>query len=61
MKLEELNGRYQHLRSELDAAYAELVWDGQRIDRIAAELIPVELALASFKFAGNDEEGAAHV
>ncbi|HEX4236029.1 MAG TPA: hypothetical protein VH041_17210 [Caldimonas sp.] len=61
MKLEELNGRYLHLRSELDAAYAEPVWDGQRIDRIAAEMIPVELALASFKFAGSDEEGGAHV
>jgi hypothetical protein len=61
MKLEELTGRYQHLRSELDAAYAEPVWDGQRIDRIAAEMIPVELALASIKFAGNDDEGASHV
>jgi hypothetical protein len=61
MELEELNGRYRHLRSELDAAYAEPVWDGQRIDRIAAEMIPVELALASFKFAGNDEQGEAHV
>ncbi|HEY2189483.1 MAG TPA: hypothetical protein VGH48_13060 [Caldimonas sp.] len=61
MELEELNGRYRLLRSELDAAYAEAIWDGQRIDRIAAEMIPVELALASFKLVGNDDEGGAHV
>jgi len=46
MQLDELNGKYQHLRTELDAAYAAPVWDSQRIDEIAAEMIPVELALA---------------
>ena len=56
MQLEELNGRYQDLRNELDAAYAAPVWDSNRINRIATELIPVELALASFKFQGNIEE-----
>lgn len=61
MQLEELNGRYQHLRSELDAAYAAPVWDSNRINRIATEMIPVELALASFQFQGSSEEGAAHV
>jgi hypothetical protein len=61
MQLEELNGRYQHLRNELDAAYAAPVWDSNRINRIAAEMIPVELALASFQFQGNTEEGSSHV
>jgi hypothetical protein len=36
------------------------VWDSNRIDRIAAEMIPVELALASFQFQCNGEEGANH-
>jgi len=60
MQLEELNGRYQDLRNELDAAYAAPVWDSNRINRIATELIPVELALASFQFQGNADEGANH-
>jgi hypothetical protein len=61
MQLEELNGRYQDLRNELDAAYAAPVWDSNRINRIATELIPVELALASFQFQDNADEGASHV
>ncbi len=61
MKLDELNGRYQHLRTELDAAYAEPVWDSTRINRIAAELIPVELALASFEYQHPGGQGASHV
>ena len=61
MQLDELNGRYQHLRNELDAAYAAPVWDSQQIDRIAAEMIPVELALASFRFQLHGDEGASHV
>ena len=61
MQLEELNGKYQHLRSELDAAYSAPVWDSNRINRIAAEMIPVELALASFQYQRSSEEGAAHV
>jgi len=61
MQLEELNDRYQDLRNELDAAYAAPVWDSNRINRIATELIPVELALASFQFQGNADEGASHV
>ena len=60
MQLEELNGRYQHLRNELDAAYAAPIWDSKTIDRIAAEMIPVELALASFQFQGHADEGAGH-
>ena len=61
MQLDELNGKYQHLRSELDAAYSAPVWDSNRINRIVAEMIPVELALASFQFKRNSEEGASHV
>jgi hypothetical protein len=60
MQLEELNGRYQHLRNELDAAYAAPVWDSNKINRITTELVPVELALASFQFQHNTEEGAGH-
>ena len=41
----ELNGRYEALRTELDAAYA--VWNSTAIDQIAEEIAQVELALAS--------------
>ena len=61
MQLDELNGKYQHLRTELDAAYAAPVWDPQRINQIAAEMIPVELALASLEYGRSREEGAGHV
>ncbi|MEO8310502.1 MAG: hypothetical protein ABI520_04955 [Caldimonas sp.] len=61
MQLDELNGKYQHLRTELDAAYAESVWDSNRINRIATEMIPVELALASFEYRHAQSEGADHV
>ena len=60
MELEELNGRYRHLRTELDAAYAAPVWDSNRINRIASEMIPVELALASLQYRSSDE-GVSHV
>ena len=61
MQLDELNGKYQHLGTELDAAYAAPVWDSQRINQIAAEMIPVELALASLEYGRAREEGAGHV
>jgi hypothetical protein len=61
MQLEELNGKYQDLRSELDAAYSAPVWDSNRINRIAAEMIPFELALASFLYQHTSDEGAVHV
>jgi hypothetical protein len=61
MQLDELNGKYQHLRTELDAAYAAPVWDSQRIDAIAAEMIPVELALASLEYGRARDDGAGHV
>jgi hypothetical protein len=61
MELDELNGRYQLLRSELDAAYAEAVWDSSRINRIAEELIPIELALASFEYQQPSGGGVSHV
>ena len=61
MQLDELNGKYQHLRTELDAAYAAPVWDSNRINQIATELIPVELALASLEYRRASDEGAAHV
>lgn len=60
MELDELNGRYRHLRTELDAAYSEPVWDSSRINRITEELVPVELALASFRFQSG-RDGACHV
>ncbi len=61
MHLDELNGRYQHLRTELDAAYAAPVWDSQRINQIASEMIPVELALASLEYRRDSDDGASHV
>ena len=48
----ELNGRYQRLRSELDAAYAGPVWNSSAIDRIAEEIAEVELALAAAQHTG---------
>ena len=61
MQLDELNGKYQHLRTELDAAYAAPVWDSQRINRIATEMIPVELALASLEYRDAQGQGTDHV
>ena len=52
----ELNGRYRRLRTELDAAYARPVWNSSRIDQIAAQIVQVELALAS---AQHDHTGRA--
>ena len=60
MKLDELNGKYQSLRSELDAAYAAPVWDSGRINRIADELVPVEYALASLQGGHADETSSTH-
>ena len=61
MQLDDLNGKYQHLRSELDAAYSAPVWDTNRINRITAEMVPIELALASVQRERIGEEGASHV
>ena len=61
MDLEELTGRYRHLRTELDAAYAAPVWDSNRINRITEEMMPVELALASFECERSIESGGSHV
>ncbi|MEO7056041.1 MAG: hypothetical protein ABI281_14175 [Caldimonas sp.] len=60
MKLDELNGRYRLLRSELDAAYAAPVWDSNQINRITEEMIPVEFALASRQYQGQSMESASH-
>lgn len=59
MSLDELQGRYQLLRSELDAAYAEPVWDSNQINRITEEMIPVEFAIASCEYQPASE-GASH-
>jgi hypothetical protein len=62
MSLDELNGKYEHLRSELDAAYAAPVWDSNRINLITEQLVPVELALASIQSPRNNPEmGGLHV
>ena len=47
--MDDLNDRYQHLRHELGEAYQAAVWDSQRIDRIADEIVPIERALASLQ------------
>lgn len=49
----ELNGTYQRLRTELDAAYARPVWNSGKIDQIAEQIVQVELALASAQHAGT--------
>ena len=52
MELEELCGKYHHLREALDQAYTADVWDSQRIDRITEEMLPIEKALASLTVNG---------
>jgi len=47
MDPEDLQGRYQHLREELDAAYAAPHWNSERIDQIAEQMLPLERALAT--------------
>jgi hypothetical protein len=49
----ELNGKYQRLRSELDAAYARPVWNSSRIDEIAEQMAELERALASVQSEGG--------
>jgi hypothetical protein len=49
MKLDELHGKYECLRNELDAAYTSPVWDSDRIDQITAEMVPLERALATLE------------
>lgn len=52
----QLTGKYARLRNELEAAYAEPAWSlGRtgRIDRIAAELIETERALAVQRLAAR--------
>ena len=60
MKLDELNGKYQMLRSELDAAYSAPVWDSNQINRITEEMIPVEYAIASCQHMSSGAEAASH-
>lgn len=60
MKLDELHGKYKLLRTELDAAYAEPVWDSNQINRITEEMIPVEFAIASCQFDGTGGERASY-
>ena len=61
MSQDELTGKYEHLRNELDAAYAAPVWDSNRINLITEQLVPVELALASIQSPRNAETGGSHV
>lgn len=49
MTADTLNGEYESLRAELDAAYAEAVWDSARIDGITARMAPLERALAAWR------------
>ena len=49
MTADTLTGEYQSLRAELDAAYAEDVWDTARIDRIPSRMAPLERALAAWR------------
>lgn len=46
MNADELQRRYQHLRHELDQAYAAATWDAGRIDDITERMLPLERALA---------------
>ena len=50
--MDDLDGRYRLLRRELDEAYKAPVWDSERIDRIADEIISVARQLASLQARG---------
>ena len=52
MNKDDLDGKYRLLRNELDEAYRAPVWDSERIDRIASEIIPVARQLASQRARG---------
>lgn len=58
MNADELQRRYQHLRHELDEAYAAETWDARRIDDITEQMLPLERALAT-AHAAWAEHGAA--
>lgn len=45
MSTNDLNHHYRQLRRELEAAYAS--WDVDRIDSVAARMLPLERALSS--------------
>ena len=49
MTAELLTGTYATLRAELDAAYAEPVWDATRIDGITERMAPIERAIAAWR------------
>lgn len=46
MRYDDLQMLYQHLRRELDAAYAQQPREGRRIDHIATDLLQLERSLA---------------
>ena len=50
--MDDLDGKYRLLRRELDEAYKAPVWDSERIDRIADEIISVARQLASLQARG---------
>lgn len=58
MGVTELNGQYQRLRSELDAAYAVPEWNSSGIDRITVQIAQIELALASAQHASERQYGS---
>lgn len=60
MKMDELHGRYEYLRNELDAAYTSPVWDSERIDRIAEEMVPLERALSALQVDESSLTGHHH-
>ena len=59
--MDDLDGKYQVLRSELDEAYSAPVWDSDRIDRIADEIAPVERELAALRARGALRKESGHV
>jgi hypothetical protein len=54
--MDDLDGKYRFLRSELDEAYKAPVWDSDRIDRIADEIVPVERLLATLRTRASRKE-----
>ena len=45
--MDDLRVEYQQLRTELDAAYRAPIWNKDRIDHLADEVVSIEFALAS--------------
>ena len=55
MGIDELTGKYERLKRELDAAYCASQWDAGHIDRITSDLAHLERSLGSHAYRSNTD------